>query len=115
MSPENRSKSSRAWAGVIFRSVSAVTAIEWQVKTGTRTVVGEISRPGNSNILRVSLTSFISSAVYPSGPNRSIAGIRLKAIGCGKCLGWMVSPRAQASVCSLSSAIPLTPAPDTDW
>ena len=48
---------------MIFTSVSAVTEIEWEVKTGTRTVVGATCNPGVSRILRVSLTSFISSAV----------------------------------------------------
>ena len=48
---------------VTFVSVSAVTAIEWQVNTGTRTVVGMIGRSGSPRIFRVSSTSFISSPV----------------------------------------------------
>ena len=33
----------------------------------------------------------------------------------GKCRGVTASPRAHARVCSRSSAIPLTPAPETAW
>ena len=79
--PGKRSKRSRACAAVIFVSVSAVTEIECEVKTGTRTVVGATGSSGSSRIFRVSFTSFISSPVYPLGPNASIAGMRLKAIG----------------------------------
>ena len=48
---------------MIFTAVSAVTEIECDVKTGTRTVVGATGNPGASRIFRVSFTSFISSAV----------------------------------------------------
>jgi hypothetical protein len=58
-----RSNSSRARSRLIFLSVSAVTATEWQVNTGTRTVVGITARSGTFRILRVSLTSLISSPV----------------------------------------------------
>ncbi len=44
-----------------------------------------------------------------------MAGTRLKAIWWGKCRATIASPRAQASVCSRSSAMPLTPAPETAW
>ena len=50
-------------AAVTWRSVSALTEIECAVKTGTRTVVGEIGRSGMSRIFRISLTSLISSPV----------------------------------------------------
>jgi hypothetical protein len=48
---------------VTFSSVSTFTATEWAVKTGTRTVVGEMGRSGASRIFRTSLTSFHSSPV----------------------------------------------------
>jgi hypothetical protein len=48
---------------VTLSSVSAFTATEWAVNTGTRTVVGDTGRSGSSRIFRTSLTSFISSPV----------------------------------------------------
>src|SRR5215813_10303744 len=44
-----------------------------------------------------------------------MAGMRLKAMRCAKCLETIASPRAHESVCARSSSMPLTPAPETDW
>ena len=61
--PARRPSSSRARAGVIGRSNSALIASEWPVKTGTRTQMPETSRSGRPRILRDSLRSFCSSSV----------------------------------------------------
>ena len=51
--------------GDIGRVNSIDTASECPRRTGTRTAVADINRSGISNILRVSLATFISSFVYP--------------------------------------------------
>src|SRR5271154_5143141 len=112
--PGKCANASRASAAATFVSVSALTEIECVVNTGTRTVVGEIGKSGWSRIFLISLTSLISSSVYPPSTNFP-AGIRLNAIGRGKNFASTGSPFDHAVVCSRSSAIPFTPAPDTAW
>ena len=74
--PGKRPKSSRARSTVTCSSVSTLTATEWAVKTGTRTVVGEMRMSGASRIFRTSFTSFHSSPVYPPARSDRCAGSR---------------------------------------
>ena len=75
--------SARASAGVIGARVSTWTASEWLMNTGTRTAVHEMRRSGRWRILRLSVTTFHSSFVYPLSRNTSMCGRALNAIGCG--------------------------------
>ena len=68
---------------MIGSRVSTWTASEWLKKTGTRTAVQETRRSGRWRILRLSVTTFHSSLVYPLSRKTSISGSALKAIGCG--------------------------------
>ena len=53
------------------------------MNTGTRTAVHETRRSGRCRILRLSVTTFHSSLVYPLSRNTSMCGRALKPIGYG--------------------------------
>src|SRR5208337_423911 len=77
LTPGATAQSARASSTVIGRSVSTRIDSLWQNGTGTRTHVGETSMVESPMILRVSLTTFSSSLVYPPGTNSSICGMQL--------------------------------------
>ncbi len=100
---------------MIGRLVSTWTASEWLTNTGTRTAVHETRRSGRCRILRLSVTTFHSSFVYPLSRNTSMCGRALNAIGCGYTEATLGRPSAWALTCSSSSTIALWPVPATDW